>query len=99
MASVIKDFELIEMINARLIPAAHATITPGEAVAGMILHGLGCAYRPWSLTPQLGARRPLDRWCREGVEAEMFNRFTLGRTLEAAYAYGCDLLFPTFHRI
>jgi transposase len=93
MAAVIKDLELIELINARLIPAAQATLTPGEAVAGMILHGLGCAHRPLSLTPQFLARRPLDRLFREGVEAEMFNRFKLGRTLDAAYAYGCDLRF------
>jgi transposase len=82
------------MIHARLIPDAQAMLTPGEAVAGMILNGLGCAPRPLSLLPQLCARRPLDRWCREGVEAELFNRFTLGRTLDAADAYGCDLRFP-----
>jgi transposase len=81
------------MINARLIPAAQAMITPGEAVAGMILNGLGFAHRPLSLTPQFFARRPLDLWFREGVDAEMFNRFKLGRTHDAAYAYGCDLLF------
>jgi hypothetical protein len=51
MASVIKDIELLEMINARLIPDAQAMITPGEAVAGMILNGLGFAHRPLSLTP------------------------------------------------
>jgi Domain of unknown function (DUF4277) len=91
MASVIKDLELIERINARLIPAVRAPITPGEAVAGMSLNGLGFAHRPWSLTPQLFARRPLDLVVREGVDAELCNRFTLGRTREAAYAYGCDL--------
>ena len=93
IASVIKDLELIEMINARLIPDAQAMITPGEAVAGMILNGLGFAHRPLSLTPQFFARRPLDLLFREGVDAEMFNRFKLGRTLDEAYAYGCDLLF------
>jgi transposase len=29
---------------------------------------------------------------REGIDAEMFNRFTLGRTLDEVYTYGCDLL-------
>ena len=57
IASVIKDLELIEMINARLIPDAQAMITPGEAVAGMILNGLGFAHRPLSLTPQFFARQ------------------------------------------
>jgi len=81
------------MINARLIPDAQALITPGEAVAGMILNGLGFAHRPLSLTPQFFARRSLDLLFREGVDAELFNRFKLGRTLDEAYAYGCDLLF------
>jgi transposase len=93
MASVIKDVGLIDMINARLVPDAQEVITPGEAVAGMILNGLGFANRPLSLTPQFFASKPLDLWCREGIEAEMFNRFKLGRTLDEAHAYGCDLLF------
>jgi transposase len=93
IASVIKDLGLIEMINTRLVPDAQEVITPGEAVAGMILNGLGFANRPLSLTPQFFASRPLDLLFREGIEAEMFNRFKLGRTLDEAYTYGCDLLF------
>jgi transposase len=30
--------------------------------------------------------------CREGIEAEMFHRFKLGRPLDEASAYGCDLV-------
>jgi len=43
------------------------------------------------LTPQFFARKPLDLLFRAGMSAEMFNRFTLGRTLDEAYTYGCDL--------
>jgi len=80
------------MIDARLGADAQEDITPGEAVAGMILNGLGCANRPLSLTPQFFAKTPLDLLCREGVRAEMFNRFTLGRTLDKVHTYGGDLL-------
>jgi transposase len=93
IASVIKDLGLIDMINTRLVPDAQEVITPGEAVAGMILNGLGFANRPLSLTPQFFASKPLDLLFREGIEAEMFNRFKLGRTLDDASTYGCDLLF------
>src|SRR5918912_418803 len=93
IASVIKDLGLIDMIDARLLPDEQEVITPGEAVAGMILNGLGFANRPLSLTPQFFANKPLDLLFREGIRAEMFNRFKLGRTLEEVYAYGCDLLF------
>jgi transposase len=93
IASVIKDLGLIEMIDTRLVPDEQEEITPGEAMAGMILNGLGFANRPLSLTSQFFANKPLDLLFREGVRAEMFNRFKLGRTLDEVYAYGCDLLF------
>jgi transposase len=75
------------------MPDEQAEITPGEAVAGMILKGLGFANRPLALTPQFFANKPLDPLFRAGVEAPMFNRFKLGRTLDEIHAYGCDLLF------
>src|SRR5262247_3287172 len=93
IAAVMKDLGLIDMIDRRLVPDAQERITPGEAVAGMILNGLGFANRPLSLTPQFFAHKPLDLLFREGICAEMFNRFKLGRTLDEAHAYGCDLLF------
>jgi transposase len=93
IACMIKDFGLIRMIDARLVPDEQEEITPGEAVAGMILNGLGFAHRPLSLTPQFFTNKPLDLLFRPGVRAEMFNRFKLGRTLDAIHAYGCDLLF------
>jgi transposase len=93
IASVIKDLGLIDMINARLVPDAQEVLTPGEAMAGMILNGLGFANRPLSLTPQFFANKPLDLLFHEGIRASMFNRFKLGRTLDEAYTYGCDLLF------
>ena len=93
IASVIKDLGLIDMIDRRLSPDEQERITPGEAVAGMILNGLGFANRPLSLTPQFFANKPLDLLFRPGIEAERFNRFKLGRTLDDASAYGCDLLF------
>jgi len=37
IACMIKDVGLISMIDARLVPDEQEEITPGEAVAGMIL--------------------------------------------------------------
>jgi transposase len=99
IASIIKDVGLISMIDARLVPDAQEEITPGEAVAGMILNGLGFANKPLTLTPQFFANKPLDLLFREGVHAEMFNRFKLGRTLDEVQAYGCDLLFSELAQV
>jgi hypothetical protein len=85
ISAVMKDLGRIDRINARLLPDAQEVLTPGEAMAGMILNGLGFANRPLSLTPQFFANKPLDRLFRQGSRAEMFNRFTLGRTLDEAY--------------
>ena len=93
IASVIKDLRLIEMIDARLVPDEQEVLTPGEAVAGMILNGLGFSNRPLSLTPQFFANTPLDLLFHAGIHADLFNRFKLGRTLDEVYAYGGDLLF------
>src|SRR6266508_777889 len=90
--SVIKDLRFIEMLDARLVPDKQEALTPGEAVAGMILNGLGFSNRPLSLTPQFLAHTPLDLLLRGGVHAERFHRFQLGRTLEEVSAYGCALL-------
>ena len=79
------------MIDARLVPDEQEEITPGEAVAGMILNGLGFANRPLSLTPQFFTNKPRDLLLRPGVRAAMCNRLKLGRTLDAIHAYGCDL--------
>src|SRR5246127_4236314 len=93
IASVSTDLGRIEMIDTRLVPDEQEEITPGEAMAGMILNGLGFANRPLSLTPQFFANKPLDLLFRPGVEAAMFNRFKLGRTLDEVDTYGCDLFF------
>jgi transposase len=93
VASVIKDLDIIEMIDARLGLHDQEEITAGEAVAGMVLNGLGFSDRPMTLTPQFFTNKPLDLLFRPGVHAEMFNRFKLGRTLDETYAYGCDRLF------
>ena len=51
VASVIKELGIIEMIDARLPRHHQEAITAGEAVAGMILNGLGFSKRPLSLPP------------------------------------------------
>ncbi len=93
IASVINDLGLVNLIDTRLKPDDQEAITLGEASKGMILNGLGFAHRPLSLTPQFFANKPLDLLFRPGVEADMFNRFKLGRTLDEVNAYSCDLLF------
>jgi len=80
------------MIDARIVPDDQEDITTGEAVAGMILNGLGFSDRPLSLTPQCFANKPGALLFRDGVSAEHCNRFKLGRSLDKVHSYGCDVL-------
>ena len=45
LASTMRDLGLMSMIDARLVPNEQEEITPGEAVAGMILNGLAACRR------------------------------------------------------
>ena len=98
LAHVIQDLGLIPMLDARLVPDEPEESTPGEAVAGMLLNGLGFAHRPLALTPQFCANQPLELLGREERRAELCQRLTLGRTLEESHAYGCARLLRAWAR-
>ena len=60
VASTIKDLKLIEMIDERIPTSPQETITTGEAVAGMILNGLGFTSEPLYLSPEFFSDKPLS---------------------------------------
>lgn len=93
VAGVIKDLKIIELIDERIPDHVKEEITTGEAVAGMIINGLGFSNRPLTLTPQFFQSKAMDRLIRKGVDASHFNRFKLGRALDDCYKYGCSNLF------
>ena len=93
VAGIIKDLGIIELINSRIKSDKRETITTGQAVAAMIINGLGFSDRPLSLTPQFFENKPLALFFSKDVEPKDFNRFKLGRSLDDVSTYGCDLLF------
>ena len=93
IAGVIKDLKLVELIDSRIKRDSREEITCGEAVAGMIINGLGFSDRPLTLTPQFFENKAMESLFRPGISAKSFNRFKLGRALDDCHAYGCDTLF------
>ena len=79
VSGVIKDLGLIDEIDRLSGVHDQSQISHGEALAGMILNGLGFTDRPLSLSPQFFENKALGVLFREGVEASCFNRFKLGR--------------------
>jgi transposase len=90
---VIKDLKIAELIDGKLGTYPDESLSAGETVVGMIINGLGFSNKPLSLTPLFFQHCPLPLLFREGVKAEDFNRFKLGRVLDRCHAYGTELLF------
>jgi transposase len=93
VAGVIEDLGIIEMIDARIAADEQENVTTGEAIAAMIVNGLGFNSQVFYMTPWFFENKPPEELFREGVTAEHFNRFKLGQALDDAFTYGCDLLF------
>lgn len=93
VAGVIRDLGIIKHIDAQIVLDDQQEITTGEAIAGMIINGLGFSARPISLTLQFFENKPMELLFRPGVCPRHFNRFKLGRSLDKVFDYGCDLLF------
>src|SRR5665811_74184 len=95
VAGVIKDLGLIEAIDKRLQKDKNQQeeITTGEAIAGMIINGLGFTSKPLSLTPKFFETKAVDALFRPGVQAKHFNRHKLGKVLDRSHRYGCERLF------
>ena len=93
VAGVIKSLNLINFIDTRLGVDSREEITPGEAVAGMIINGLGFCSQPLSLTPNFLETKALDQLFGQDMDPKNFNRFKLGRVLDDCYKYGCSNLF------
>jgi transposase len=95
ISGIIDDLGLVQAIDTRLQRDKNGLeeISPGEAIKGMILNGLGFVSKPLSLTPLFFQNKPLELLFRAGVKADDFNRFKLGRTLDQIFDYGTDKLF------
>ena len=95
VAGVIKELGLVKALDERLQKEEgdQEWISPGEAIAGMIINGLGFSDRPLTLTPQFFESKALEQLFRPGIKADYFNRHKLGKTLDFIHAYGCEKLF------
>ena len=93
VAGVIDDLNIVTLLDKYLPQDEKQEITPGEAIKGMIMNGLGFSNRPLSLSPQFFTNLPMEHLFRAGVDASHFNRHKLGRTLDQCYDFGCEGLF------
>lgn len=94
VAGTIKDLKIIEMINERIGTSKQEIITTGEAVAAMILNGLGFANTPLYLSPQFFENKALSTlFDRDDIKPNNFNATKLSNSLDAVHDYGTERLF------
>lgn len=94
IAGIIREIGLIEKIDARIKPHEDEIATTGQAIAALIICGMGFLQKPLSLTPQFFENHPVGFLLGdESLEAKHFNHFKLGRELEHLHAYGIEQLF------
>lgn len=93
IAGVIKDLGIVQSIDGRIGRHAEEKVSCGEAVAAMIVNGLGFSDKPLTLAPHFFDNAPTALLLGPHAEPAHFNRFKLGRALDDVHGYGCDLLF------
>lgn len=94
VAGMIDELGLPELIDT-LIKQDHEQrlVSVGQCVKAMVLNGLGFVNRALYLMPHFFKDKPVERLLGEGVKAEYLNDDSLGRALEAIYAYGPEQLY------
>ena len=94
IAGMVDELGLPELIDT-VITQDHEqrVVSVGQCVKAMILNGLGFVNRALYLMPHFFKDKPVERLLGEGIEAEHLNDDTLGRALDAIYAYDPKKLY------
>ena len=90
---VLREFGIIGLIDQKIIKDDQHNVSAGEAVAAMVMNGLGFVSRPLSLTPHFFQTKALDILFSREITADDLNRHRLGRVLDEIHGYGCELLY------
>jgi len=94
VAGMIEQLDMKACIETELPTKSNQKIlTHADAISAMILNGLGFANRRLYLTPQFFEKKAVTLLLGKKITAEQINDDTLGRTLDAIYAYGASELY------
>ena len=89
----LREFGIIDFIDQKMGGDGQHNISTGEALAAMVMNGLGFVSRPLSLTPHFFQTKAVDVLFSREIAPEDLNRHRLGRALDDIHAYGCELLY------
>lgn len=93
VSGMIDELGLVERIDTLIPKKEQQIVSYGQAVKAMILNGLGFTQRVLYLTPHFFRDKPVEQLVGQGITAAQLNDDTLGRALDAIYAYGCSSFY------
>jgi transposase len=94
VAGMIEQLDMKACIETELPTKSDQKIlTHADAISAMILNGLGFANRRLYLTPQFFEKKAVNLLLGKNITADHINDDSLGRTLDAIYAYGASELY------
>ncbi|MEA3373624.1 MAG: IS1634 family transposase [Campylobacterota bacterium] len=94
VAGMIEQLDMKACIETELPTKSDQKIlTHADAISAMILNGLGFANRRLYLAPQFFEKKAVNLLLGKNITADQINDDSLGRTLDAIYAYGASELY------
>lgn len=93
VAGVLHDIGFFNVAATSFPDQGGEEISDGQAIAAMILNGLGFTDNALSLTEEFFELLPTERLLGEGVTPENLNRHKLSRALDKIYQFGCSDFF------
>lgn len=91
----LREFGIIDLIDQKIGNDDQHNISTGEAIAAMVMNGLGFVSRPLSLTPQFFQTKALDILFSRELDPDELNRHRLGRALDDIHTYSTLAIFPS----
>jgi hypothetical protein len=89
VAGMFEELGIGEVLERAIVQdCPQRTVSLGQAVQAMGLHGLGCVHQHLSLVPSFFHNKPLERLMGPRMQAAPLTDDVLGRALDALYAYG-----------
>jgi transposase len=93
VAGICQQIGLIQIIDESLVTPSNRKVSCGQATQAMVLNALGLSGRALYLMPEYMQNKPIDLLIGEGLVADDFNDYALGRGLDELQQAGVTELF------
>lgn len=93
ISAMCDEIGLVEVINEFVPPDKSMKLSIGSRIKAILINCLGFTGRPFYLSSQFFAKRPVKLLVDENATPELLNDDALGRALDALYENNAELIF------